>query len=269
MALSVTKASHRAVAYLNYLAKGTSIHKVHPPFAFDFYSNILKQKISPEKEKTLDQIRNKGLKNKNIIEHTDMGSRSGKRPYLRSFKTVGKIVKDSSISKKYGSVLFNLVRYYQPLQILEFGTAAGISTLYMALAKQNEARLITMEGCSETATVARSNFKKTHNNDIEVLTGEFDALLPLATKMMPQVDMVYIDGNHTKNATISYFNALLEHVHNNSIIVLDDIHWSGEMTEAWKEIIQNSEITLSIDLFKLGVVFFKKDLSKQHMILRY
>lgn len=269
MILSVTKASHKARAYLKYLAKSTGIHKVHPPFAFEFYSNVLKQKIPTEEEQTIERIRRKGLKNKNIIEHTDMGSRSGNKRYLRTFKSVGNIVRDTSISSKYGSVLFNLVRYFKPMHVLEFGTATGISTLYMALAQQNDGRLITMEGCSETATVARSNFKKAHVNDIEILTGEFDAVLPLALKMMPQIDLVYIDGNHTKSATIRYFNTLVDHVHNGSIIMLDDIHWSQEMTEAWEELIQKSDVTLSIDLFKIGIVFFKKDLSKQHMILRY
>ncbi|MCF8308169.1 MAG: class I SAM-dependent methyltransferase [Bacteroidales bacterium] len=230
----------------------------------------MKNKISGQDRKLIQRIRSKGLKNRNIIEHTDMGAGSGGKTYTRKYKRVSRIVKNTAISHKFGEVLYNLVRHYRPQNILEFGTAAGISTLYLALARTEDSQLVTMEGCAETATVARSNFKKAHvKNDIQLLTGNFASVLPVAMEQMPRIDLVYIDGNHTKEPMLEYFNMLLPHVHNDTIFVLDDIHWSGEMTKAWDIIRNNEQVTLSIDLFRMGIIFLKKELSSQHLILRY
>lgn len=199
-----------------------------------------------------------------------MGAGSGDKEYIRTYKRVSRIVKNTAISNKFGRVLYNLVSYYQPQNILEFGTAAGISTLYLSLPKTENSQLITMEGCAELATVAHSNFKKAHvSKDIQLLTGNFDSVLPLAMNRMPHIDLAYIDGNHTKDAMLDYFNALLPMVHNDTIFVFDDIHWSKEMTEAWNKIRNHEQVTLSIDLFRMGIIFFKKELSRQLLILRY
>ena len=199
-----------------------------------------------------------------------MGAGSGGKTYTRKYKHVSRIVKNTATSNKFGKVLYNLVQYYQPQNILEFGTATGISTLYLALAKTKDSQLITMEGCAEASTVARSNFKKARVKDeIQLLTGNFASVLPVAMEKMPRIDLVYIDGNHAKAPMLEYFNMLLPHVHNNTIFVLDDIHWSKEMTKAWDIIRNNDQVTLSIDLFHMGIIFFKKELSSQHLILRY
>ncbi len=260
---------HQVLQFLVYAARAKSIHTIHPPFAFDLYTHVLKQDMPAVEKKIIQSIRKKGLRNRNVIEHTDMGAGSGRKEYVRKFKRVSDIVKDTAIKDKYGKVLFHLVKHFQPAHILEFGTATGISTLFLALARQNDAQLITMEGCSETATVARSNFKKANIKDIDLLTGSFDSVLPIAIEKMPLIDLAYIDGNHVKEATINYFNSLLDYLHNDSILVFDDIHWSSEMTQAWETIRKDTRVSLSIDLFKMGLVFFKKELSKQHMILRY
>ena len=61
---------------------------------------------------------------------------------------------------------------------------------------------------------------------------------------------------------------LLEKIDENSIIVFDDIYWSDQMEEAWKEIVNNKRVTLSIDLFKMGIVFFHPSIVKEHYKLR-
>lgn len=265
----LAKKKHQAGQYIKYLTLAKSIHKVHPPFAFDFYKNILKKDMPLQEEKTIKQIKARGKRNQNVIEHTDMGAGSGTRKYKRNHKRVSEIVKSTAIPHKYGRILFNLVKHYQPKNILEFGTATGMSTLYLALSKPQDSKIITLEGCEETATVARSNFKKTNAKGIEILTGDFALVLPVAMQKLSQIDMVYIDGNHVKKPTLEYFKTLLNQIHNDTIIVFDDVHWSNEMTEAWNTIQKNDNVTLSIDLFKMGIVFFKKELAKQHLILRY
>ncbi|MCF8231158.1 MAG: class I SAM-dependent methyltransferase [Bacteroidales bacterium] len=270
MSKNLFKKNYQIIQFLKYITIGRSIHSTHPPFAYDFYRNILKTKIKEQDKQLIQRIRNKGLRNRNVIEHTDMGAGSGDKEYIRTYKRVSRIVKNTSISNKFGGVLYNLVRHYQPQNILEFGTAAGISTLYLSLPGTENSQLITMEGCAELATVARSNFKKAHVSDnIQLITGNFDSVLPLAMHRMTRIDLAYIDGNHTKKPMLDYFNTLLPKVHNDTIFVFDDIHWSQEMTKVWNTIRNHEQVTLSVDLFRMGIIFFKKELSRQHLILRY
>lgn len=268
MSVSTKNKTHQALEFLKHKSRSQSIHSVHPPFAFDFFNNILKKPIPAEKDKIITDIRQRGYRNRNVIEHSDMGAGAGNKHYIRTYKRVSQLVKKTAIHPRYGSVLYNLVAHYQPRNILEFGTSTGISTLYLATANTN-AQVYTMEGCAEVATVAHSNFKKTHLKNIEQLTGDFISVLPIAIRTMPSIDMVYFDGNHLKQPTLDYFNILLKKATNDTIFVFDDIHWSKEMTKAWDTIRQNEQITLSIDLFHMGIIFFKKELSKQHLILRY
>jgi predicted O-methyltransferase YrrM len=81
--------------------------------------------------------------------------------------------------------------------------------------------------------------------------------------------MVFFDGNHKKEATLRYFDMCLSHIHNNSILLFDDIHWSKGMKEAWENIRQHPSVVVSIDLFSMGIVFFRKELSKQDFVLRF
>ena len=79
-----------------------------------------------------------------------------------------------------------------------------------------------------------------------------------------QLDFVFFDGNHKKKPTLSYFKQCLEVAHEDSIFIFDDIYWSTEMTEAWQEIKKHPKVTLSIDCFEMGIVFFKKEQAKEH-----
>jgi predicted O-methyltransferase YrrM len=90
--------------------------------------------------------------------------------------------------------------------------------------------------------------------------------------LLPQVgklDFAFIDGNHTYKATVSYFETLLKVAHNDTVFVFDDIHWSEGMEKAWNEICDNGQVTVSIDLFRMGIVFLNKDLSKQKFVTRF
>ncbi len=48
---------------------------------------------------------------------------------------------------------------------------------------------------------------------------------------------------------------------------MDDIHWSEEMEHAWQQVLQYNDVSLTVDLFQVGVVFFDKSLSKSHHVL--
>jgi predicted O-methyltransferase YrrM len=145
----------------------------------------------------------------------------------------------------------------------------GITTSYLSLANP-ESRLITMEGAKEIGKVAKQNFRNLAIRNIEVIEGNFDNTLASVVNRVSTVDFAFIDGNHRKEPTERYFKELLAKTHNDSILVFDDIHWSSEMEAAWKTIKINAAVTCSIDLFFIGIVFFRKEFkAKQHFAIRF
>jgi len=182
--------------------------------------------------------------------------------------TLGFIARNYIKPAKEGQLLFRLVNYFKPKTILELGTSLGITTLYLA-APLSSSIVITLEGCPNTSAVARKNFERLAVKNIHQETGEFNKSLPIALAKTQQLDFVYFDGNHKKLPTLSYFNACLQQMHHESVFVFDDIYWSKEMTEAWNEIKSHQAVTMSVDLYSTGIVFFREASQVQHFKLKF
>jgi predicted O-methyltransferase YrrM len=203
---------------------------------------------------------------KKILNCVDLGA--GSHLQNKTSKSISEIVHAAAKPEKYAQLLFRLVNHFQPATILELGTSLGISSAYMASAN-SRSKLITIEGCKEIAAIAGQNFKKLELFNIEQLTGNFDDRLPEVLKKIDQLDFVFFDGNHRKIPTINYFEQCLEKASERSVFVFDDIYWSDEMKEAWQEIKNNDRVTVTIDLFYFGILFFRKEQVKEHFVIRY
>ncbi|MCX6287482.1 MAG: class I SAM-dependent methyltransferase [Bacteroidetes bacterium] len=216
----------------------------------------------------VEKFRKELLKDEKTINRVDLGAGpKGYKPKSRTVK-VKDLARRSLVSITEGRFLFRLVKEQRPSSILEFGTSLGLSALYMAEALP-DTRIITIEGCPETAALARLNFEKAGKKNITVLTGSFEEKLKEALGLIPRLDLVFFDGNHHKEATLKYWKECLPYVHPGSVAVFDDIHWSGEMEDAWELIIAQPEVKVSIDLFHLGVIYFREELSKEDFVLRF
>ena len=132
-----------------------------------------------------------------------------------------------------------------------------------------DAMVYTMEGCPETAEIARRNFDEAGLNNIEIFTGSFDEILPDITNPGSKPGLVFIDGNHRKEPTIRYFNRMAEISDSKTVIIIDDIYSSKEMEEAWIEIKRYKKISLTIDIFRMGIVFFRETINHNDYIIRY
>jgi predicted O-methyltransferase YrrM len=126
-----------------------------------------------------------------------------------------------------------------------------------------------MEGCAVLASHARNYLNSLDLTDIEIKVGNFDVILDKTLAEFEQLDLVFVDGNHRKHQTVQYFEKCLTKAKEHSIFVFDDIHWSSEMQEAWQLIKSNQRVTVSIDLFKIGIVFLKKGIARQDFTIRY
>ena len=171
--------------------------------------------------------------------------------------------------RKYAQLLFRLVRYFKPKNIIEIGTSLGITTCYLAEGSK-KSKVITLEGSPGIAAIARENFQMAKLENVHLIEGNFNDTLKNALSLSGSIDLAFIDGNHTKKATLNYFSALMKAGNEDSIFIFDDIHWSKEMDQAWNEIKNSPDVTLTIDLFFIGIVFFNKDFKvKQHFTIRF
>jgi predicted O-methyltransferase YrrM len=261
--------------YLRYwlTASNGKGHGVHSPFVFDFITKVLNDKtVYPEYNK-VELLRKQLLKDKTILEVEDFGAGSSVAKTnlpagQAGRRSIASIANHAAKSKKWGQLLFRMIKYYQPKTILELGTSLGITTSYLSLAKPGT-KLITMEGSKEIADVAKQNFKNLGLINNELIEGDFDDKLSSIIYQLSSIDFAFIDGNHRREPTERYFQEILSKVNNDSILVFDDIHWSREMEAAWENIKRHSSVTCSIDLFLIGIIFFRKEFKdKQHFKIR-
>ncbi len=207
------------------------------------------------------------LQDNQVIQVTDLGAGStfDSRPIQRK---ISDIAAWFAKPPRYCKLLFRLTRFFKPGIMIELGTSLGISALYQS-AGFPEGKLFTLEGCPETANAARQNFKSAGKNSIECITGNFDETLPALLKRTSHFDYLFIDGNHTYEATLNYFKLSKPFTRQDSVMIFDDINWSEGMQKAWKEITSDPDVSISIDFYQLGMVFFNKGFTKQHFQLRY
>jgi len=258
-----------AKKYLQYFFTASSGkgHGIHSPFVFDLIKNVLRNKKENDWYLIIETARQKLLKQKAEIEVNDLGAGSG---LIKTNKrAVADIARSSLKPKKFSQLLYRMVNYYQPKTILELGTSLGITTSYLAAADPN-AKVYTIDGSPAIANIAQITFDRFDLKNIELITGDFNDILPGLLSRLQTIDLAFIDGNHRKGPTLDYFQQLVKHSAATSILVFDDIHWSAEMEEAWGIIQQHPSVTLTIDLFFIGIVFLNPDFKiKQHFIIRF
>lgn len=256
------------IQYIKYLFCAKNKYKIHSPFVYDFVTKVLKDKKKYPEQTEIENLLKYLKKSKQLIEVTDFGYYAHENLYANSYKNVSEIAKKSTTSIKFGSLLYRMVKYFNPDTILELGTSLGVSTMFMAKAANNKT-LTTIEGCANISELAQRNFDKLNLNNINLKIGNFDSILPDVLKDFNTLDFIFIDGNHKEKATINYFNQCLSHINNETVLVFDDIHWSKGMQNAWVYIKNHEKVSLSLDLFQFGIVFFKKDITKQNIVIRY
>lgn len=242
-------------------------HGVHSPFVFDFIKNVLNDHKKYSGYYSIEKLRKELLEDKTIIEVEDFGAGSLAVP--NGQKKVSNITKSFLKPKKFAQLLFRIVKYYKPKTIIELGTSLGITSAYLASANK-ASEVFTLEGSENTAAIAQENFNKLGLQNVKLIHGNFDSMLPELLSLFQKVDLAFVDGNHRKVPTLHYFQQFLQKSTDTSLLIFDDIHWSAEMEEAWKEIQHHPSVTLTIDLFFIGLVFFKKDFkAKQHFVIRF
>jgi predicted O-methyltransferase YrrM len=258
----------RVTKYLKYIFVSVNRkgHGIHSPFVFNVVNRVFRNKTDHTLVYSIEKVRKRLIRDKRIINVTDLGA--GSEKCLNNLRKVSDIAGNSAVPEKYGRLLANMAAEFGSPLIVEFGTSFGISTMYMASVCR-ETPVFSMEGCPETAEIAGMNFKETGLKNIRLEVGPFEDSMPLIISQGIKPGLVFIDGNHRKEPLLDYFEKMAEISDNNSVIIIDDINYSQEMEDAWNEIKQSGKVTLTIDIFRMGIVFFRKGVSRNDYIIRY
>lgn len=251
--------------YLLHRLKAKNRHGVHSPFVYRLIDNVIYD-FDPKKVYTdVENIRETLFNDTRIITITDLGA--GSHVNNNRQKKISDIAHNALKPPKLAQLLYRLVADLKPRNVIELGTCLGITTLYLQKASPT-AKIYTMEGCPETAKIAKETFKKGEINIVEPVIGNFDDTFPGVINDIDQLDFVFVDGNHQKDATLKYFEWCLPKVHENTMLIFDDIYWSTGMKEAWEQIKAHPQVTVTIDLFWIGLVFFKPGQAKEDFLVK-
>ena len=256
---------HIITSYLNFLWNSKNQHGVHSPFVYSLVTKCFYDTKPNPEYKTLKAYRNALLRNKNTIEVTDFGA--GSRVFKSNTRQISKIAETAGITPKRAELLYRIVHYFQPNSILEIGTSLGLATSALSLGNP-EAKITTLEGCPETSGVAQKQFENFKLSNIDAVVTEFTEYFKNCQRNTEHCQLIYFDGNHSKQATLDYFELLLPTITNETVWIFDDIHWSEDMEEAWEIIKNHPKVTVTIDTFQWGLVFFRYEQEKEHFVIR-
>ena len=241
-------------------------HSLQAPFIFSFCENVIKGEKQSNVFDEIEGYRKELLKDGRSIAVRDFGA--GSRVSKAGKRKVSDLARSGLSSGKFSQLLFRLSRFAGATDIVELGTSFGINTLYLAKSAP-KARVITFEGCGASADIAANIFDRAGQFNIEMIRGNIDFTLHDYINRLDKVDLVYFDANHRFDPTLQYYRQFRPLIHADTVFVIDDIYWSRPMGKAWKKLVEQPEVTLSIDIFDAGLLFFNKDFYKEHYVLEF
>lgn len=251
-----------------YLWKAQNEHSLHSPFVYELYTQVIKPQGFPfYAYQDIENLREMLLDNDEIVELQDFGA--GSRKTKSSRRSIRQIVITATIPPKTAQMLFRLINFLQPSTVIELGTSLGITTAYLAKAMPLNGVIYSFEGASTLIQMAEKHLKMLQISNVKLIQGNIDCTLPQVLSAIEKVDFALIDANHRYKPTLNYFEQITQKCHENSAIVIDDIRWSAEMSKAWERIYTDTRVGISIELFRVGIVFFRNKQPKQHFILRF
>ena len=264
-------AFYRARTYVRHFLTSwnTTGEGIHSPYLFELVRFVLRDRNAYYCFPDIERRREMLTRCEDQIEVTDYGSGGSPSGTVVS-RRVCDIARRHLERPEIAQMLFRLVHFIgqhekRPLEILELGTSLGITTAYLASADSRN-RVLTMEGSDAVLQVAQGVWRALKLENIEWRQGNIDDTLSKCAR--EEIDVAYIDANHTYEATMRYALFLLPRLTEKGVIVIDDIYYSEEMERAWEELKQDSRVTTSIDMYHVGLLFVDPHYLKRHYRVR-
>ena len=242
--------------YLRFYFRAHTKYDVHSPYVADFLEHTYGDDRWFYVFSTAETLRKRLLQDRTKLSVTDLGA--GSAIFDSNQRRLCDVVRYTAISPVLGRLLFRIVCWHKPTTLLELGSSVGISAIYQASAAL-DASMVTIEGDPALAQLTRSHLREAGLKQVNVLEGDFQQTLPGALQQLKKLDYLYVDGDHRADRTLAYFNQCMAFAHESSLFVFADIHWSSDMEQAWETMRHDPRVTISIDLFDFGLLFFRKE----------
>lgn len=256
---------HRISSFVKYWLYQVNEHSLQAPFIYDLYTQVILKAKHANPYPKIEELRKVLRQSAQIIEVEDFGAGSGLSSNKK--RSISSIAKYGITKLKYAVLMDSLIRYLKYSSIIELGTSLGINTLY--LAQGDNRKVVTFEGDPTLSNLAKSNFNKFNLGNIDLVSGRIEDTLGPQLASVEKIDFAFVDAHHNYDATLRNFETLSRYLHRNGCIIFDDIHWSNDMERAWRVIKHSPTVSLSIDIFQMGIVFLNPDYGKQDYILAY
>lgn len=249
--------TYTATQYLSHFFRSKRWDSFHSPFLFSLFSYCSDDRISHPLFESIERKRRELIQSKEVIERHDYGAGTSYHQ-IKNTDAISRIARHALSLPFQCRFLYRLVVFTESRQIVELGTSLGISSAYLGIANSSSS-VDTVEGDPEIANVAQKVFNQLKLDNVQLHNTSFDTFIANELPKEKRIDLMFLDGHHTSAALWKYYHALKPYMSDQTIIIVDDIYWSTDMTDGWKKLIALPDVTQSVDCFHFGLLFFKKD----------
>ncbi len=249
------------IKFLKFHITADNLHQLHSPFMFDFARFCLYNRTNFSDYEILKRYQYQLNQLEELITVKDLGA--GSKTFTSTQRRIKDIAHIAGSSYTDMKRLYRISRYFKPKNILELGTSLGKATLAMSLG-QPQAKMTTVEGDHAILKIAKQQLNNQPVGQIKFISDDFETFLNILNQTQEKFDLIYLDGHHSYKPTIQYFNKLLPHIHNDTVLIIDDIYWSNEMQEAWAYLKKHPAVYQSVDTYYFGLLLFRKEQFRQH-----
>lgn len=241
----------RVFDYIGYIFGSTDLHGIHSPFVYNLATQVLYHKM----EKRIESVefqRTQMLKSKGTIFK----------------KSLAEFTDTFTLPAKHAFALSRLVSYLNIQNITEYGKTNGIETNYVLNTPLLESKIPVHYRyifSEENQVKVKTNEQWLKNYGDETKGIDWSQHLPIQNDW--DLHILYLSDR--ADEIYDVWDSIKSKLHNHSIVVFTNIRYSDDHYLKWKQLTHDTMVSVDIDLFRLGFLFFRKEQPKESFLLRY
>lgn len=230
---------------------------VHSPFVYALITKVIEEQHPYYCYQDIDKLR------KQYLFRTDAVTYPDRRGSNRQHRVpIGRLLKREAITARKGMLLFRLANYYKPVHLLQIGSSYDFSAVYLS-AYAKGLSFHVLEAVSAFVPVSREMYGKAAFNPITLHTGDYETTLPGVLKDLRSVDLVFFNTCHEQNDPVRLFRECIKQASPQAIFIFNEIKSNRLMRACWQEVCASSGVTVTVDLYTIGIAFCDPKLHKR------
>ena len=178
-------------------------------------------------------------------------------------------VEKQAITRKKGELLFRLANDFAFRSILQLGASQGLPALYLT-AYSKEARCLILEEDKEQVALAQKVLSYSKTTRVNLEEKSSDSIQKELTKSeLEGIDCFYFHLPTDAKAHATLLRSWIPMATEESVFILNDIRTNKEAQQLWKELIEHPRVTVSIELYDIGLLLLNTRYNKKHYNVYY